>query len=295
MGVFSLCRKYVNQLPRGKVFVTRELLPYGHRDAIDKCTQAMVGRMMVLRLARGVFVRNDPGLEIPSIKEIAEAKARAFAKRIIPSGIAQAAMLGLEKPIKLRKKGNRYVRPKPPFRGVSFAVLGTTSEFWTIHGYVQLKHISARKFFAAQHKVGELLTGIWHASADADINFQLLLWRANFSVEEHLQFRQLAAWVPEWVHEQYRSLPLAGKIHAPWRLYPFDQLEFPRSLEIVETSKTIKEPAAVYRVGIKCGDHKEHRRRCEDALDLRDSLGLLTACTGGEHNFSWEWYRFSSP
>jgi hypothetical protein len=285
MGVFSLCRKYVNELPKGQMFVTRELLTYGNRDSVDKCTQAMVGSAMVRRLARGVFMRNDIGLKDPPIEMIAAAKARGFAKHIIPGGIAQAAGLGLEKPIKLRKKGKRMVRPKPPYPGVTFGVLGTTSEFWTVHGYVKLQHVSARKYFVAQHKVGEVLAGIWHASKDAYVDYLSILKKANFKTDEHRRFRELAAWVPEWIHEHLRDYFPGANIHVPWRLYPFTQPAFPESLVKVKGLPKVKEVSRVYRVGTEYSVSPGEWEGNQDVLDPQHVRGLLTACTQTEYNF----------
>lgn len=294
MGVFNLCRKYVNELPGGQVFVTRELLAYGNRGSIDKCTQAMVGSAMIRRLARGVFVRNDVGLPDPPIEKIAEAKARAFGKHIIPSGMVQAARLGLEKPIKLRKKGKKLVAPKPPFSGTTFVVLGTTSQFWTIHGDVRLQHIAARKYFVAQHKVGELLAGIWHASEDAYTEFQAVLKKANFQTEEHRRFKELANWVPEWIHQHFRAKHEGAKIHVPWRLYPFTKLTFPETLMKEKGHSSVKEIEGIYRTGTKYSIRPHGRESDQDVLDLRDLLGLLTACRQGEDNLKLTPDLFSS-
>lgn len=293
MGSTSMCRWYVNQLPPGQCFHTRELLTYGKRGTIDKATQAMVRSGMVLKVARAVFVRNDINLKEPTIEEIASTKARAFGKHIIPSELAQAAKLGLERPSKLRKKGNKLVPPKPPYPGTTFAVLGTTSEFWTVHGYVRLKHLSARKFFAAQHNVGELLTGIWQASKEAKIDFQKILAKANLQPQQHIRMRELAAWVPEWVHEKFRNLNMRGKIHAPWRLYPFVELAFPKSL-VVPKLKVVRESPEVYAVGTKFGVGQEACAGCEDALDLPAMLGLLNERKATEYNFKIVKSHFSS-
>ncbi len=294
MGAFNFCRKYVNELPRGQIFVTRELLAYGNRDSIDKCTQAMVGSAMIRRLARGVFVRNDLGLPDPPIEKIAEAKARAFGKHIIPSGVAQALKLELEKPVKLRKKGKKMVAPKPPFPGTTFAVLGTTSEFLTIHGYVKLQHIAARKYFVAQHKVGELLAGIWHASEDAYPKFQTLLRNANFQTEEHRRFKELANWVPEWIHQHFRAEHAGANIHAPWQLYPFTKLTFPETLMKEKGHSRVKEGEGIYRIRTKYSVRLHQWKSDQDALDSQDLLGLLTACGQGEYNLKLTGDLFSS-
>ncbi len=306
MGVFSLCRKYVNELPKGQPFVTRELLPYGNRDSVDKCTQAMVASAMILRKARGVFVRNDLGLEELTIEQIAEAKARAFGKFLIPSEVAQAAALGLEKPKKISKRKRKLPKDDRPNPKATFAVLGTTSEFLTIHGYVRLKHIAARKYFVAQHKVGEVLAGIWHATLDAYPDFQSILRKANFETEEHRRFKELANWVPEWVHEHFRAEFPGANIHAPWRLYPFAKLTFPESIvKVKEQPKVrervqakgqpkVKEASGVYRVRTRRSVNSGERASNQDVLDSQGLLGLLTACVRSEYNFKLTPDLFSS-
>ncbi len=294
MGVFSLCRKYVNALPKDKVFVTRDLLAYGSRDAVDKCTQAMVGSAMIRRMARGVFVRNDIGIKDPPIEKIVEAKARAFAKHIIPSPLAQAAGLGLESPRKMRRKRNRLVPQKPPFEGPTFAVLGTTSMFWTIHGTVKLQHVSARKYFVAQHKVGEILAGIWHASENAYIEFDSILRKANFTGEENRRFKELANWVPEWIHKHFRANYAGANIHSPCQLYPFSNLSFPETLIQGKGHSKVKEDEVLYQFDTEYGADLSRKRGSQDAPNRRDPLGVLAACVLGEYNFKLGSFLFSS-
>lgn len=294
MSVASSCRRYVNRLPMGQLFGTRELLAYGNRGAVDKATQGMVRSGMILKMANGVFVRNDVNLVEPSIEEIARTKARVFGKHLIPSGLAQAANLGLERPIKLRRKGKNLVMPKPPFPGTTFGVLGTTSAFWTVHGYVQLKHMSARKYFVAQQNVGEILAGVWQASEDATINFNSILMRADLNWEKYRQFLQLAGWVPEWVHEQYRSVQMSGQIHVPWKLYPVDLVTFPTVCLQRGAKQKVKETAGVYRIGIGHGGSIVSAPSCEGALDSAGVLGLRCECAFGECKFRKESGIFSS-
>lgn len=294
MSVYSRCRKYVNELPTGQCFATRELLTYGHRDAVDKCTQAMVGSGFVLRMARGVFVRNDLGLKLPTIEEIAETKARAFSKHMLPSKVAQAGVFGLEKPFKPRKKNSKTLPKKvfPPATA-TFSVLGTTSMFLTVHGYVKLEHISARKFFVAQHDLGKMLTGIWHASKDANINFEMLLWKANFAVTENRKFRQLAAWVPEWVHEHFRSPHESLLVHVPWRLYPFVEVPFPEVLSKMKPF-SVQEGKEIYRFDTGCGASELLLGSSQDEAVSPRLRGLLVACLWGEHKFNMVRDHFSS-
>ncbi len=90
MDTRILIGKFVGELPRGRIFVTRELLTFGVRSTVDCVTSSMVSRGIIERLANGVFRRNDIGLKRPSLEEIVAAKARAFGKKANPLGVQLA-------------------------------------------------------------------------------------------------------------------------------------------------------------------------------------------------------------
>ena len=73
MDTRILIGKFVSELPRGRIFVTRELLTFGLRSTVDCVTSAMVGKGILERLANGVFRRMDIGLKEPGLDAIVEA------------------------------------------------------------------------------------------------------------------------------------------------------------------------------------------------------------------------------
>src|SRR5271155_2175776 len=94
MGTTSNIISHINRLSKDQIFTTRELLSYGSRTAIDKALGRMVKSERIVRLCRGVFIR-DPGLKKPTALEVARAKAHAFGKRIAVYGANIAKELGL--------------------------------------------------------------------------------------------------------------------------------------------------------------------------------------------------------
>src|SRR5262245_59954202 len=96
MWTASKIRRFVSQLPKGQIFASMELVHMGPRYMIDSTTSNMVKAGVIIRLARGVFVRNDDDLELPSKEEVAAYNAKIFAKRIFVHGSQAAAALGLK-------------------------------------------------------------------------------------------------------------------------------------------------------------------------------------------------------
>lgn len=217
MSTFSFVRRFINELPPRRVFVTRELLAYGNRKIIDWITCFLVAEEEIVRLARGVFVRNETGMEMPSIQEIAEAKARAFGKVVIPTMAKIAEKYELAKPEKrdLRKK------EIPDDEGVAqFAVIGCKGNFKTIHGQVKFKSIAPRKFFLHEEKVGQVILALWHATDAAVSSYDKFQNKHILSCVEKKRVAELSAWAPAWLQYYLHPNPPRADVHAPrsiWR------------------------------------------------------------------------------
>src|ERR1700719_2750934 len=130
MWTASKIRRFVFRLAKGQMFASMELVHMGPRYMIDHTTSMLVRAGIILRLARGVFVRNDAGLTLPSREEVAVYKANVFAKRIFVHGATAAARLGLKK--------------ADPTRTI-FATNGCTSSFGCLGERVYFQGLSPRK------------------------------------------------------------------------------------------------------------------------------------------------------
>lgn len=80
MQVSIQIRAYISGLAEGKLFTTRELLNYGSRAAVDQALHRLVAKGQIVRMARGVFVKESEGRFRPAVSEVALAKARSFGK-----------------------------------------------------------------------------------------------------------------------------------------------------------------------------------------------------------------------
>jgi hypothetical protein len=127
-GVNIMCKeliqRHIQQLPNNEMFTTREMLAYGSRKTVDSALARMVEMGFIFRLARGVFIRDVTRL--PSAFEIAQVKTGNFG-----SGAEIIKELAV---------------PDEPGNSNVFAILGSSTKFWTVQGIVHLKSTCARKF-----------------------------------------------------------------------------------------------------------------------------------------------------
>ena len=99
MSTTALLNSHIKRLEPNQRFSTQEILHIGTRGSIDMYLSRKVKSGDLIRLARGVFkAPSTRDADIPSLREIAELKARAFSKTIIPHGETIARALKLLPP-----------------------------------------------------------------------------------------------------------------------------------------------------------------------------------------------------
>lgn len=179
----SYIRRHITRLPRNHIFKTREFLSYGSRTAVDQVLFRMVRSGLIIRLARGVFVRE--GSKIPELFEIARAKAGAFGKQILRHCNDVAFDLGLT------AAGNA----EP-----TFATSGSSSSFLAGATRVHLRHIGPRKVHLGESQAGKALRSLWHLGRGLCKNFHIVSTQAKFLLRsDRDEFRQSIAWMPTWM------------------------------------------------------------------------------------------------
>ncbi len=245
MDTKILIGKFIAKLPERRVFVTRELLTFGLRSTVDCVTSSMVGKGLIIRLANGVFVRNDEGVPLPTLEEIIEAKARSFARKVNPLGVH------LAKQFKLKPKPRKHViNKKTPIPGMktepivaSYAILGCTSSFRTIYGRVQFRHTPGRKFFLAEGVASKILVAWW--ASEPGENFVDLIQSHLFRLgkRERRRFREVGAWAPAWISDLLLEDPLRFATQAMTGIYPHTTAV---DLGRPPLQPTVAEPAALY-------------------------------------------------
>ncbi len=184
MSTSSLIKKHIFRLPLGRLFTTRELVRYGSRTAVDQAIWKLVNNDVIVRLARGVFVRAGSDLRSITVTEIARVKAESFCRRF--------SILGR---IDFKESGSASESDR-----AYFGVSGSTSSFKCGQLVVVLKRICARKFALCSSSIGQFLYALWsigngHAGAylfKADI----LSWLGR---KQRQEIRMSLHLVPGWL------------------------------------------------------------------------------------------------
>ena len=128
MSTASRIRGFIRRIKSGQLFSTRQCLLFGTRGAVDQALYALVKNNIIVRVARGVFMRR--GSPQPTVFAVAKLKAEAFGKRIFQHGIDAACALGF--PVKRN--------PEP-----TFATSGRSSSFRFGDVLIRFKGASPRK------------------------------------------------------------------------------------------------------------------------------------------------------
>lgn len=187
MYTTSLIRRHISSLPARTIFVTRDLLVYGKRNAVDQALFRLVKTGLIRRLARGVFVREGTVPASFSSSEIATAKAAAFGKRLVAHPDDLARTLGL---VAGESKGAWY------------STSGRTSSFRTGTTVIHMRQAGPRHFVLSERKGGDFIRALWHSrgrltAADLDPALRTLGRRGRHAV------LLASPWAPAWLHDSF--------------------------------------------------------------------------------------------
>ncbi len=80
----SQIRRHIFSLNDDRPFSIRDFLNYGSRAAVDQTFYRLVNLGIVIRVARGIYIKATANS--PAVLEIARVKAAAFHKHIIQHG-----------------------------------------------------------------------------------------------------------------------------------------------------------------------------------------------------------------
>jgi hypothetical protein len=189
-------KRHIMKLRANEPFATRDLLSYGKRNAVDKTLQRMVKKGWILRLARGVFVKPSPDgdrLKLPSLREIARTKARAFGKELFVHGgnAAQHFQLSVALP------------QQPTFlaSGHSTSFRCTCLEFKDTR--IHFKSASPRAVKLGDGVAGQVIRAFRLMGTR---QFDYSIWRKVRSTLNRSQCKELddaIKWMPTWMSDVY--------------------------------------------------------------------------------------------
>ena len=183
--------RHINRAPANRIFTTRDFLSYGSRRAVDQALFRMVRSGWIVRVARGVFVKQ--GTKLPSVLEIASAKAKAFGKQITRH------CADLASDLVLTARGTTEL---------TFATSGCTSSFLAGDTRVQMKHIGPRKTVLGDTKAGRAIRALWHLGQAACTAYHVSTAHRSFSRTDYEEFRRSAAWMPAWMTRLFEVRPV---------------------------------------------------------------------------------------
>jgi hypothetical protein len=200
MDTIHLIRAHINRLREDVIFTTRDFLCYGTRSAVDAALHRLIKKDMIIRVARGVFIKwTTTALrgDLPTAQEVAQTKARAFGKEIFVHKKDAAAQLGLI------ESGND---------SPTFAAFGRTTSFQFGDQRIKLAHISPKD---AKH--GDTFTGLfiralrqlgWHDQAPTTIGKLI----SGINSKERDKTYQAAAMMPSWIADQFKSDDISTRL-----------------------------------------------------------------------------------
>lgn len=183
----AFIRRFVLNFPTDKIFTTRDCLIFGLRRAVDSALFRLVEEGIIIRLARGVFVREGTDLKALGAWDVAEAKAKGFGKEIARHGENLAKELGLIEAT--RSSAMFYVSG------------GHSSSFRFRNMVIFLKGVSERRMKIDHSKAGKAARALWHLGR-RDFTAKLLdaaslpLRRTDYD-----ELRQFIRWMPAWLSD----------------------------------------------------------------------------------------------
>jgi hypothetical protein len=193
MDTIHLIRAHINRLSKDVIFSTRDFLCYGTRSAVDTALHRLIKKDMIIRLARGVFIKWTYRVfrgEVPSAQAVAQTKARAFGKEIFIHKNDAAACFGLA------DNGND---------APTFATLGRTTSFQFGNQRITLAHVSPK-----DARLGDTFTGLFIRALRQFLHHdQIPAMVANVIAKAKKAERDatyLAAdMMPSWLSDQFKS------------------------------------------------------------------------------------------
>jgi hypothetical protein len=181
---------------RGKVFIPKDFLDLGSRDAADQSLSRLVKHGEIQRLGRGLYhyprINERLGIALsPDLDEIADALARQTGSRVVPSAAVAANRLGLStqvpaKPVYLSDGRTRQVR------------IGTTT--------IQIRHAAPKELPVGSRTSAMVFQALRHlgqAAVDEQVIGQL---RRALSPEQRRGLIQDARYTTDWIASVVRQI-----------------------------------------------------------------------------------------
>ncbi len=183
-------RIHINKMAVHQMFVTKDVLVYGTRAAVDMAMSRMVKKGAIMRLSRGVFMKICPEVKLvlPSVWEVARAKARAFGKKLFEHGADLAAKLGLPA---VANAEPTYITDGPP------------TSFRYGEKRIYFKTAAPRKVNLAELNQGALINALWFPGQRRVNGRNLGDATRRIGREERHDLHSSMRFMPTWLSEYF--------------------------------------------------------------------------------------------
>ncbi len=179
-----LIRRHINRLKDDKPFSIRDFLNYGSRNAIDQIFHRLVKSGQIIRIARGIFIQNTSPM--PSVLDVALAKATAFGKSIVTYGSQAVQQLKLSPNI------------GPQYEAV-YACSGSSSSFR--FGNIRIRFIasSPRKMVLGNELSGLAIRALWYLGRPNCSSHLVCDALVQFNRNDRQDLREKIKIMPAWL------------------------------------------------------------------------------------------------
>jgi len=179
----------IRQEGPGKVFIPKDFLDFGSRDAADQALSRLAKSGAIERLGRGLYcypaTSQQLGISVrPDLEEIADALGRQTGSRLIPSGAMAANRLGLSsqvpaKPVFLSDGRTRRVR-----------IGGMT---------IEIKHVSPKELPPGSRTSAMVFQALRHVGQAAIDDRVVVRLRQALSRDERRELLRDAQYTTDWI------------------------------------------------------------------------------------------------
>jgi len=186
MSTSSYVRRHIYKLEANTLFSTRDLLNYGKRATIDQCLCRLVKDGKIVRLARGLFRRQDYNSPLPSPLEVATYKAKVFGKQLVAHDNEAVQTL-------------TFVQQENKIP--TFIVSGRSSSFRFGKTIIHLKGSSAKKILLGNTEEGLFARTLWLLGKRNCDTEKISLAIATSKGVNHKKLRQYNHLLPAWLSD----------------------------------------------------------------------------------------------
>lgn len=179
---------------RGKVFIPKDFLDLGSRDAADQSLSRLVRNGDILRLGRGLYhyPRMNQRLGIPlgpDLDEIADALARQTGSRVVPSGAVAANRLGL----------STQIPAKPVYLSD-----GRTRQVKIGNSTIQIRHVAPKELPVGSRASAMVMQAIRYLGKDAVDASVAGRIRKALTPKQRSQLARDARYTTDWIADVIR-------------------------------------------------------------------------------------------